>query len=240
MKRLLQTVANSLGYEFRRIAARADDDPFVFAQRLIRVPVPVVFDVGAHHGETAKRLRSLFPAATIHCFEPFPESCRLLEQAADGDSLTQVHCLGLASRSGAATLTCNTSTATNSLLETDRLASSTWGDGLLDTNGRIEVTTTTLDAFCRGERIDRIDLLKIDTQGAEYAVLEGSLAMLSRKAIAVIVLEMITATTYEGQRSPADYFTLLESLGYKFSGVFSPIYRRGLLAQCDVAFTVRS
>jgi hypothetical protein len=31
----------------------------------------------------------------------------------------------------------------------------------------------------------------------------------------------------------------MESHGYVFSGVFSPMYRQGLLAQCDVAFTLR-
>lgn len=61
--------------------------------------------------------------------------------------------------------------------------------------------------------------------------------MLSRQAVAVLVFELITATTYEQQRLPSEYFALLESRGYAFSGVFRPIYRRGLLAQCDVAFT---
>ena len=109
----------------------------------------------------------------------------------------------------------------------------------MDTNARIEVRTTTLDAFCVAESIDRVDLLKIDTQGAEFAVLRGADGMLSRRAISVLVFEMITATTYEQQRFPSEYFAMLESRGYVFSGVFSPIYRHGLLAQCDVAFTPR-
>lgn len=136
-------------------------------------------------------------------------------------------------------MNCNASTATNSLLETDRQAAATWGHGLLETDTRIEVVTTTLDEFCRSESISHVDLLKIDTQGAEYAVLEGAAGMLMQRAVTVLVFEMITAATYAQQRLPSEYFTLLESRGYVFSGVFSPMYRNGLLAQCDVAFTLR-
>jgi FkbM family methyltransferase len=198
-----------------------------------------LFDVGAHHGQTATRLRELFPSAIIHCFEPFPASYAVLERTTAADPHVQRHRLGLSDRPGTATMKCNASTATNSLLETDRRASATWGERLFDTNERIDVGTTTLDAFCVAESIDHIDLLKIDTQGTEYAVFEGAADILSRREVGVILFEMITATTYERQRLPSDYFKLLESKGYAFSGVFSPIYRNGLLAQCDVAFTPR-
>jgi FkbM family methyltransferase len=239
MKLILQRVANALGYECRRISTRDDGDPFVFAQRFVHVSQPVLFDVGAHHGQTATRLRELYPSAMIHCFEPFPQSYSLLERATEADHRVRRHLLCVSDRTGTATMNCNSSTATNSLLATDRRASATWGEGLLDTNARIEVRTTTLDAFCVAESIDRVDLLKIDTQGAEFTVLRGADGMLSRRAISVLVFEMITATTYEQQRFPSEYFAMLESRGYVFSGVFSPIYRHGLLAQCDVAFTPR-
>lgn len=239
MKRFLQRMANAFGYECRRISTGDEEDPFVFAQRLVHASQPVLVDVGAHHGQTATRLRELFPSAAIHCFEPFPDSFALLERATAADSRVRRHRLCLSDRTGTATMKCNASTATNSLLETDRRASATWGEGLLDTSDRIEVSMTTLDAFCADQSINRVDLLKIDTQGAEYSVLEGAAGMLSRRAVDVLVFELITAPTYEQQRLPSEYFSLLEAHGYAFSGVFSPMYRRGLLAQCDVAFTAR-
>jgi FkbM family methyltransferase len=239
MKRFLQNVANSLGYEVRRVRAASEDDSFSFARELIGRPKPVVFDVGAHDGKTAQRLRSLFPSAIIHCFEPFPDSYRLLQQAVGGDSMTHVHRLGLCDRTGTAPLNCNTSAATNSLLATDARAAATWGDGLVTTSGSVGVTVTTLDSFCSGAQIDEIDLLKLDTQGSEYAVLQGAVALLTRHGIGVLILEMITAPTYAGQRSPGEYFKMLEAYGYGLSGVFSPMYRCGMLAQCDMAFTPR-
>jgi FkbM family methyltransferase len=232
-------MANALGYEFRRLAADDHEDPFIFARSLIQAAQPVVFDVGAHHGQTASRLLALFPTATVHCFEPYPESYSLLEVATRADVRVRRHQVCLSDRTGTSMMNCNASTATNSLLATDRRAAATRGEGLLDTDMRIEVKTTTLDAFCTAESIGHVDLLKIDTQGAEYAVLEGAAEMLTRRAITVLVFELITAATYAQQRLPSEYFTLMESRGYVFSGVFSPMYRHGLLAQCDVAFTLR-
>lgn len=239
MKRFVQRVVNNFGYEFRRVSAMDDGDSFVFARRLISTPRPVLFDVGAHHGQTATRLRELFPSAVIHCFEPFPESYALLERSTAADLRLRRHRLCLSNVMGTVMMNCNASSATNSLLDTDDRASETWGAGLLDTGDRIEVPVTTTDTLCSAESIDRIDLLKIDTQGAEYAVLEGASGLLARRAVTVLVFEVITAATYQRQRPPSDYFGLLESYGYAFSGVFSPIYRHGLLAQCDLAFTPR-
>ena len=239
MKRMMQRVANSLGYEVRKLHAATESDPFLFARGLIHAEEPVVFDVGAHDGETAIRLRRLFPTARIHCFEPFPDSFNLLEHATRADRRTAIHRLGLSDAAGTATMNLNASTATNSLLRTDPRASETWGDGLVDTVGAIEITTTTLDDFCDDRGIGHVDLLKIDTQGSEFAVLGGASRLLSRQGVNVLVFEMITASTYAGQRAPSEYFALLESRGYAFSGVFSPIYRSGVLAQCDVAFTPR-
>lgn len=237
MKRLFQAVANRMGYEFRRQGGSPENNPFAFARRIVTATSPIILDVGAHHGQTAKQLRSLFPTATIHCFEPFPESSRILEATVAGDSMTRVHRVGISNRNGIAVLNCNSSSATNSFLATDARAPATWGDGLLDTGDRLEVTTRTLGSFCADERIDRIDLLKLDTQGSEYAVLEGAAPILSKRAIGVLVFELITARTYQGQRRPSEYFSLLESHGYALAGVFNPLYPSGLLAQCDVAFT---
>jgi FkbM family methyltransferase len=236
MKRMMQRVANSLGYEVRRLHAATDNDPFLFARGLIQSMEPMVFDVGAHDGETARRLRQLFPEARIHCFEPFPDSFALLERATHGDPRTDIHRVGLADSRGTAMMNLNASSATNSLLRTDPRATETWGAGLVDTVGTIAIPTATLDDFCDERGIDRIDLLKLDTQGSE---LGGSARMLARQAVGVLVFELITASTYAGQRSPSEYFALLESHGYALSGVFSPIYRSGVLAQCDVAFTPR-
>ena len=55
---------------------------------------------------------------------------------------------------------------------------------------KIEVQTQTLDNFCRINKIKRIDLLKLDTEGTEDKILLGAKKLLSRKKIDLIYIEV--------------------------------------------------
>ena len=48
-----------------------------------------------------------------------------------------------------------------------------------------------LDKYCRDHKIDNIDLLKIDTQGYEEEILEGSKNLIKSNNIKVIEDELI-------------------------------------------------
>jgi FkbM family methyltransferase len=53
----------------------------------------------------------------------------------------------------------------------------------------IEVDCTTVDDFCSQRGITSIDVLKIDTEGHELAVLNGAMQMLSSGAVRFVFLE---------------------------------------------------
>jgi len=91
---------------------------------------------------------------------------------------------------------------------------------------RIEVTT--LDIFVRNENIKKVDLVKIDVEGSELAVLKGArltLEKFSPYLIVEIQNEMALAAGYQA----SDILEFLEKLGYKF---FS-IRRRGKLRRIN-------
>src|SRR5262249_13415729 len=127
----------------------APPEAFAAQQRLIGADAhAVVFDVGAHHGETARTYRDLFPNATIHCFEPSRESFEVL--AATATELGAcAHNVALDERAGEAVLNANSFEQTNSLLATAPKAGEVWPGGWVDTVGQVRVRTTTLDEFCR-------------------------------------------------------------------------------------------
>lgn len=52
------------------------------------------------------------------------------------------------------------------------------------------VQTRTIDGFCEQENIEKIDLLKIDTEGFDLEVLEGARKIISQKGIDVIYTEL--------------------------------------------------
>lgn len=73
---------------------------------------------------------------------------------------------------------------------------------------------TTGDQYCSENNIDRIDLLKIDVEGAEHLVLEGFKTMLAKGAIKVIQFEYGYASG-DVKFLIKDYYALFEHYGYK-------------------------
>lgn len=52
------------------------------------------------------------------------------------------------------------------------------------------VTTETVDNFCLGHKISFVDLLKIDVQGAELAVLKGASGLLQSGRVGFVFIEV--------------------------------------------------
>jgi FkbM family methyltransferase len=236
MRRLVRRAVRKLLARTRWERERKRQDPFLVTQSLVRNPAPVIFDVGAHVGETAARYRALFPGAWIHSFEPSPASVERLAAACRGDERVEVHAAAVSDATGTSKLHLNRASVTNSLLASDGRAENYWGLGLLDSEGEVTVATLALDDFCRDRRIEHVDVLKIDVQGAEYAVLAGAKGLLERHAIDVIYMEMIMAPHYVGQRKYHHYLTSLDALGYELFDLFNFGRRDGRLIQTDGIF----
>jgi len=138
-----------------------------------------IFDVGAHHGETALKLRRRAPTAHIHAFEPFPESFAKLQAAVK--QVKDVSCwrTAVADRKGEARL---------------HLQGTDFEFSLIPAKAEpnveaITVSLTTLDEFASAQSIPHVDLLKTDTEGADLDVLRGATNLLERGAIDSIYAE---------------------------------------------------
>lgn len=209
-------------------------DPFVIARELIGAGADMIFDVGAHEGLAAMRYRGLFPEATIHCFEPFPESFAKLERVAQGLAPIELHAVALAAADGQAEFSVNRNSATNSLLASDERSAVYWRGDTPRTVGSLSVATRTLDAFAAERSIAQIDVLKMDVQGGEYDVLLGASDLLGRQAIGLIYMELITAPTYVGQHRIREYLELFDSAGYELFDLYNFGRAHGRLLQTDV------
>jgi FkbM family methyltransferase len=69
---------------------------------------------------------------------------------------------------------------------------------------KIKTKINTLDNYCKNKKIDTIDLLKIDTQGYEDKVLQGSFNILKKNNIKSIVTEIMFDDVYEKYFSFSD------------------------------------
>lgn len=234
IKQAIQGSLAQFGYKLTRTATAGD--PFAVQRQLIQAQSAVVFDVGAHVGAITDTYRRLFPQASIHAFEPFPEAFAALRDNVGGHPKTRCHQLALSDSVGTTAFNSNANWATNSLLATDTRGASFWGDGVLETRSTVEVKTTTVDAFCSEQRIGHVDILKLDVQGAEFNVLCGAKETLAQRQISLIYAEVILCATYQGQHELHEYLGFLKTYGYQFLDMFQPVRRHGQIIQADLVF----
>jgi FkbM family methyltransferase len=163
-------------------------------------PLGVAFDVGAHRGETTLKLLDSFPEAQIHSFEPLPENFAALQRAT---ASTAAHTINAAVSDGSGVLTIGRGEVT-------------YQSGVSAAGERIEVQSLTVDEYADTHGIERLGLLKIDTEGHEEAVLRGAHRRLQAGAVEFVVCECEFAPRPDEPHAqfPALH-ALLEPLGYR-------------------------
>ncbi len=96
------------------------------------------------------------------------------------------------------------------------------GYSSLSSQGRSEYTVShaemiTLDHYLERERIGKLDLIKIDVEGAELSVLHGASGLLSRQEPPMWIMEMNKETAASFGHAPQELLAHLQSFGeYKF------------------------
>lgn len=159
----------------------------------------VVIDVGANVGQSIMRFSRYLEGAIFHTFEPI-ESCHLLlEDRFQGANFVHNH-IALSNENGVRKFFEFRKADTSSFLRPDltsdwasRRAARYAGGNLNDlVAGEYEVKTRTLDSYISSSRKlaeSRVHLLKMDTQGHEGEVLEGSTKLLSDSARRPLLVE---------------------------------------------------
>ncbi len=131
-----------------------------------RTEPKIIFDVGANIGASAVYFAARYPDARVYCFEPLPQNVQLLRKnvAVFGDRVTVVP-TGLGQSEGFFEYR-RSDDPTN-------FGGGTFHDVGCDDSGCVKLPVTTLAKFCRDNQIDQIDVMKIDTEGAEWSVIAG-------------------------------------------------------------------
>lgn len=239
IRRALSAAFDALGYEVRRKQPpRWGVDAFLDQERLLRgTPAGVVLDVGANVGDTVQQYRGLFPDATIHAFEPFPGVHRQLVERFAADPRVRPHQAAVAEASGTRQFYINDLHVTNSLLPVNPVAVE-WArpTAVQALDKTVDVRVITLDEFCAAERLDHIDLLKMDIQGGEGMALEGAAGLLARHAVRVIYLEVEFAPLYVGQSFFCDVTRILNRHGYRVFGLYNLVQGEDGLIWGDAIF----
>ena len=186
---------------------------FADQRRLLGPDTRTVVDVGAHHGEEIATSLQMFPKAIVHAIEPAPESVEVLRRHYGDAPRVKIHAGSLAEVTGVSTLHTYAASECNSL--TAYAPEPSLNRTALGTPGHVPVQTWTLDQFCAEHGLDTIDLLKVDTQGAELRVLTGGVSVLTNRRIRLLVLEVSFVPLYERQAEADEILARLRQCQYR-------------------------
>jgi FkbM family methyltransferase len=147
-------------------------DNVLVALRRVVAEDAVCIDAGANIGLYSLGLSSLAPKGHVYAFEPSPGAMRWLDEnlATNGAGNVETFGAALGDRVGTANfhdvpwfMAGGFTTEEGAYLASDAVGSTL-----------VEVPCTTLDAFVEEAGIERVDVIKIDVEGGEMAVLEGA------------------------------------------------------------------
>ena len=82
-----------------------------------------------------------------------------------------------------------------------------------------DVKIETLDDYCKKNNVDKIDVLKIDTQGYEDKVIQGSLETMKKNKIGIIITEIMFDDVYDKSFSFSDLEKYLIPNNFRMVGV---------------------
>lgn len=142
----------------------------------------VFWDIGSNLGLHAVTAKRLFPATTVHAFEPVPElAARIRANASLNGVEITVHPLALSSRGGRAVLHLPPG-GTSGRASLHAVAG-------VPEAARLEVEAARADELINGGAIPPPTVLKIDVEGAEAEVLDGFGPHLAHPHLRAVVFE---------------------------------------------------
>lgn len=162
-----------------------------------------IFDVGANIGNYTKILRETFPKALIYSFEPSQKTFAILRERFPSEPHTVN--IGFSDKSGKISLYTNKNNSTISSIYKRKWVKK---KHRLDTVEIVEMGT--IDKFSSQNNIERIDFLKLDTEGHELKCLEGAQNMISADAIRFIQFEF-GGCNVDSRTFFRDFFNMLKN-----------------------------
>jgi FkbM family methyltransferase len=167
-------------------------------------PWPVL-DVGANAGGYARFVRGLDAEVPIIAFEPHPDTYARLSAAVGALGVEALN-LAVSDAPGEAML--------HDFPDQDGSTQASLDPEVIRLHGGKEpvahrVRCVTLDDFAQARGIERISLLKIDTEGFDLAVLRGAQRLLSERRVGIIHFEFI-ASNIVRRIAMRDFFEALE------------------------------
>ncbi len=184
---------------------------------------PTFVDVGANLGFYSIAFAFSRNGARVLACEPGPAAAALCERnvasvsgtlRTRGSSIELIRA-AVTSQPGEALFTVSHDLGHSSLLEVENFQA-----------GSITVRATTVAELCTERSISRVDVCKIDVEGAELDVIHGMAPLLQRGAVSLLQIEVNRPLWARSGRAPRDLVELLHEYGYSLPAEQSPLVGR--------------
>src|SRR5690242_6098417 len=101
---------------------------------------------------------------------------------------------------------------------------------------KTKVQTTTVDTYCQKHDITQIDIVQIDTQGNDDAVLRGAEGMLGDGRITLVRHELTLMKLYEGQFDPLETIAFMQDRSFQIVSFYDQQHRANALGWLDILY----
>lgn len=178
----------------------------ILIQKYLR-PGNVFIDVGANVGmHTLAAARAMQGQGKIIAFEPFEPTMRMLEKSIwmNGfSSMTEIHQAAVSNAAGRQQLFIGATSGHHSLFALEPSPN--------NAQGPVEVPLVRLDSVIAAGQ--RIDLMKIDAEGAELEVIEGAVSLIADNPEIALIVEFGPSHLRRTGRTPSQWLDSFNQLG---------------------------
>ncbi len=221
----MKNFLNTLRRQKRRFSATLEPAAFAEVERAERIfylkylrEGMTVFDVGANVGELTLLFSRFVGDGGVHAFEASSATFKRLELVcgAAGRRNIVLNHLALSDNNQPIRLNIYEDALSSFNSQAARPLKNYGLD--FEPIGVEETTATTVDDYCENKNIERIDLLKIDVEGAEFQVMRGARRMLKSKRIGCLTFEF-GQTTFDMGNKVEEIEVFLKEMNYKIRNI---------------------
>ncbi len=229
--RALQRLARNFGYDLTP-SKKKKNPSAQLAAVLEHHRIDTVLDVGANVGQYGQRLRDWGYRGRIVSFEPLPSAHQELTARAESDQLWDVAPrMAIGDVDGEIDIQVSAETDMSSILPQNELLQKVSPTSAIQSTERVPIHR--LDGIAKGYvNAEGRAFLKIDTQGFEPQVLDGSEALLPQ--LVGIQLEMSLLPLYQGERDYRAMIQRLAAAGFTLHLVLPGYFERKLARMVEI------
>jgi len=173
----------------------------------------ICFDIGGNIGFFAALMAAAAKNTQVYCFEPISLNTKLIEISIQLNSLNNVTVenIAIGSKNGETEFVISEDSAYSSILDTGRSPH----------HATCKVPLRTLDSYVAEKGIPKVNLLKVDVEGAEADVIRGAMKTLSdsTKRPRYIMMELAGSNLATFGENIESVVAMLEELDYQANSI---------------------